>query len=78
MGITVNGAWLFEQTLNPVSTIGSTWNLLETGQVVSEEKLFNNIILYISTAEAGEGNPRSIKVWWETLVDREFGKAILQ
>ena len=35
-----------EQTLNPVSTEGSTWN-----QLISEEKLFNNImILYMYTA----------------------------
>ena len=52
MGMTVNGAWPFEQTLNPVSTVGSAWNFVETGQVVSEEKLFNNIlILYMYTAQ---------------------------
>ena len=40
-------AWPFEQTLNPISTEGSTWNvyLVKFGQVVSEEKLFNNIII---------------------------------
>ena len=36
---------------NPLSTVGSTWNLVETGQLISEEKVFNNImILYMYTA----------------------------
>ena len=49
--MTVNGAWPFEQTLNPVSTVGLTWNLVKIGQVISEEKVFNNImILYMYTA----------------------------
>ena len=34
-GMTVNGAWSFEQTLNPVSTVGSTWNLVEVRQLIS-------------------------------------------
>ena len=41
------------KTVNPVSTVhvGSTWNMAKIGQVVSEEKLFNNImILYMYTA----------------------------
>ena len=41
--------WLkvpFEQTLNPISTVGSMWNLVETGLVVSEE-LFNNSMTLI-------------------------------
>ena len=51
MPMTVNGAWPFEQTLNPVLTVGSTWNLMEDGQLISEEKVFNNImILYMYTA----------------------------
>ena len=51
MGMTVNEAWPFEQTLNPVSTVGSTWNLVEIDQLISEEKVFNNImILYMYTA----------------------------
>ena len=51
MDITVNGAWPFKQTLNPVSTVGSTWKLVENGQQISEEKVFNNImILYMYTA----------------------------
>ena len=51
MSMTVNGAWPFEQTLNPVSTV-PTYNLVEIGQVVSKEKLFNNImILYMYTAQ---------------------------
>ena len=45
MGMTVNGVWSFEQTFYPFSTVGSTRNLVENGQVVSEEKLFNNIII---------------------------------
>ena len=50
--------------LNPVSTVGSTWNLVKIGQVVSEEKLFNNItILCMYIAQAGEDNTRRIKVW---------------
>ena len=44
MGVTVNGAWPLEQTLNPVSTVGSTWNLVDIGQQISEEKLFNAIL----------------------------------
>ena len=45
--MTVNGAWTFEQTLNHISIVGSMWNLVEIGYVVSEE-LFNNImILYM-------------------------------
>ena len=27
-GMTVNGAWSFEQTLNHISTLGSMWNLV--------------------------------------------------
>ena len=51
MGMTVNRAWPFEQTLNPVSTVGLTWKLVEIGQLISEEKVFNNIIiLYMYTA----------------------------
>ena len=51
MGMTVNGAWPFEQTLNPVSIVGLTWNLVEIGQLISEDKVFNNImILYMYTA----------------------------
>ena len=43
----VNGAWSFEQTLNHISTVESMWNLVEIGQVGSEE-LYNNImILYM-------------------------------
>ena len=45
MGMTVNGAWPFEQNFNPVSTVGSTWNLVKIGQIVSEEKLFKNIMI---------------------------------
>ena len=29
MGMTVNGVWSFEQTLNHISTEGSIWNLVE-------------------------------------------------
>ena len=51
MGMTVNGAKLFEQTLNPVWTVGSTWNLVENGRLISEEKVINNItILSMYTA----------------------------
>ena len=47
MGMIVNEAWSFEQTLNHISTVRSLWNLVEIGYVVAEE-LFNNImILYI-------------------------------
>ena len=45
--------WAYEQTLNPVSTVGSTGNLVETGQVISEE-LFNITILYMYT-DRGRG-----------------------
>ena len=45
MGMTVNGAWPFKQTLNHVSTVWSTWNLVEIGQLISEEKVFNNIVI---------------------------------
>ena len=52
MGMTVNGACPSEQTLNPISTVGATWNLMETDQEVSEKKLFHNIIiLYMYTAQ---------------------------
>ena len=27
-GMTVNGAWSFEQILNHISTVGSMWNLV--------------------------------------------------
>ena len=48
MDMTVNGP--FEQTLKLVSTVGLTWNLVEIGQLISEEKVFNNImILYMCT-----------------------------
>ena len=30
-GMTVNGAWSFEQTLNHISTVGSMWNLEAAG-----------------------------------------------
>ena len=51
MGMTVNGVWSFESSLNPVSTVGSTWNLVEIGQLISEVKVFNNnMILYMYTA----------------------------
>ena len=39
-GMTVNGAWSFEQTLNHISTVGSIWNLVEIGKVASEESWF--------------------------------------
>ena len=52
MVTTANGAWPFELTLNPISTVGSTWNLVEIGQLISEEKVFNNImILYMYIAQ---------------------------
>ena len=55
MDMTVNGVWPFEQTVNPVLTVGSTWNLVEIGQLISEEKVFNNImVLYMHTAQ-GQG-----------------------
>ena len=51
MGMTVNGAWSFEQVLNPVSTTGPIWNLVEIGQLICDEKVFNKtIILYLYTA----------------------------
>ena len=31
MGMTVSGAWSFEQTLKHISTVGSMWNLVEIG-----------------------------------------------
>ena len=47
----INEARALEETLNPVSSVGSTWNLAEIGQLISEEKVFNNImILYMYTA----------------------------
>ena len=46
----VNKAWPFEQTLNSLSTAGSKWNLVEIGQVVSEE-LTNIMILYMDIAQ---------------------------
>ena len=30
-GMTVNGAWSFEQTLNHISTVWSMWNLVAIG-----------------------------------------------
>ena len=52
MDTTVNGACPFEQTLNPVTTDRSRCALVETGQVVSKENLFNNImILYMYIAK---------------------------
>ena len=36
---------------NPVSTVGSAWNLVEIGLLISEENVFNNImILYMYPA----------------------------
>ena len=51
MGSGISGEWPFEQTLNSVSTIGLRWNLVKTGQVVSEELYNNMMILYMSTAQ---------------------------
>ena len=31
MGLTVNGAWSFELTINHISKVGSMWNLVEIG-----------------------------------------------
>ena len=54
IGMTVEGAWQFEQNLYPISTVGLPWNLVKIGQVVSEEKLFNNVMtLYIN--QHGQG-----------------------
>ena len=65
MGVTVKGAWLFEQTLNQVSTAASTWNLVKIGQVVSEEKLFKSYheFIHVYSTGAGEVNPNKIKFW---------------
>ena len=53
-----------KKTLNPVQTVGLTWNLVKIGQVVSEEKLFNNImILYMHSSGAREDNPHRLKFW---------------
>ena len=30
-GMTVNGTWSFEQTLNHISSVGSMWNLVANG-----------------------------------------------
>ena len=50
MSMSVKGTWPFEQTLNPVSTVGSAWNLIEIGQLISEESVFSNIMtLYMFT-----------------------------
>ena len=35
----------FEQTLNPISTVGSTRDLVEVGQLISEEKVFTKIMI---------------------------------
>ena len=51
IGIAVNGAWPFKQTLNPISTVGWACNLVEIGQVVSEELFSNIMILYMYTAQ---------------------------
>ena len=42
-------------TINLFSTVGSTWNLEETGQVISEEKEFNNTIIYTCILHRGKG-----------------------
>ena len=44
----------FEQTFDPPVQEGATWNLASIGQVVSEEKMFENIDThtYIRTTEA--------------------------
>ena len=53
--MTVNGVWPFEPAaLNPVSTVGLTWNLVETGQKVSEELFDNFTVLYMYTVQ-GQG-----------------------
>ena len=54
MGMTVNWAWPYEQTPHPVSGVGSTWNLVEIGQVVSGE-LFNNIMILCMYPAQGQG-----------------------
>ena len=60
MGITDNGT--FEQTLNPASTVGSTWNLVKIGQVVSEDELFDSImILYMYIERELGSNPHRLK-----------------
>ena len=42
--ILVNWAWPFVKTLNLASTEDSTWNLVETGLVVSKEEWFKDFI----------------------------------
>ena len=44
----------FEQTFVPPSQGGSTWNLASIGQVVSKEKMFENVDArtYTGTTEA--------------------------
>ena len=42
----------FEQTFVPTSQAGSIWNFASIGPVVSEEKMFENVDIYIHTTEA--------------------------
>ena len=54
MDMTVDEAWAFKQILHPVSTVGSIWTLVETGQVVSAD-LFNNIMIFYMYTAQGQG-----------------------
>ena len=49
--MTVNRVWPFDQTLNPILPVGSTWNLVEIGYEVSEELINNIMILCTYTAQ---------------------------
>ena len=44
---------LFEQTFNPLSQGGSTWNLIWIGPVVSEEKMLENVNVRRTTDDGG-------------------------
>ena len=45
VAILFNSVEPFEQTLNIPSTEGSMWNLVKTGQVVSEKKMFRDYMI---------------------------------
>ena len=63
MGVTADGAHQVEKNFHLISTVGSTRNLVEIGQVVSEELLNNIMILYMYTAHGQ---------WKITLADKKI------
>ena len=59
--ILFNGAKLFEQIVNILSTEGSMWNLMKTVQAVSEKKTFKEFhnFIHVHSPGARANNPQN-------------------